>query len=141
MTVPTDTETRTPARAVTPARIVALALIALCLVTTFLAASVSIGAAAEAPPATGRTATPQSADRMVRHPVRHKTEACPAPFGPTRKCPTATPKSAERMLRHPVTLKTEACPAPFDATTRCGVATVPADWAKPGGRTLGSGSR
>jgi pimeloyl-ACP methyl ester carboxylesterase len=40
------------------------------------------------------------------------------------------------MLHHPVTLKTEACPAPFDATTRCGVATVPADWAKPDGRTL-----
>jgi pimeloyl-ACP methyl ester carboxylesterase len=50
---------------------------------------------------------------------------------------TATPGSAERMLRHPVTLKTEACPAPFDATTRCGVATVPANWAKPDGRTLG----
>jgi pimeloyl-ACP methyl ester carboxylesterase len=49
---------------------------------------------------------------------------------------TATPKSAERMLRHPVTLKTQACPAPFDATTKCGVATVPADWAKPDGRTL-----
>ncbi|HET6919484.1 MAG TPA: alpha/beta fold hydrolase [Jiangellaceae bacterium] len=49
---------------------------------------------------------------------------------------TATPKSAERMLEHPVTLETEACPAPFDATTRCGVATVPADWAKPDGRTL-----
>jgi len=50
---------------------------------------------------------------------------------------TATPGSAERMLRHPVTLKPRACPAPFDATTRCGVATVPADWAKPDGRTLG----
>jgi pimeloyl-ACP methyl ester carboxylesterase len=50
---------------------------------------------------------------------------------------TATAKSAERMLRHPVTLKTEACPAPFDAATRCGVATVPANWAKPDGRTLG----
>ena len=49
---------------------------------------------------------------------------------------TATPKSAERMLEFPVTLETEACPAPFDATTRCGVATVPADWAKPDGRTL-----
>jgi pimeloyl-ACP methyl ester carboxylesterase len=49
---------------------------------------------------------------------------------------TATPKSAEHMLKHPVTLVTEACPAPFDATTRCGVATVPADWAKPDGRTL-----
>jgi pimeloyl-ACP methyl ester carboxylesterase len=40
------------------------------------------------------------------------------------------------MLRHPVALKAKACPAPFDATTRCGVATVPADWAKPDGRTL-----
>jgi pimeloyl-ACP methyl ester carboxylesterase len=40
------------------------------------------------------------------------------------------------MLKHPVTLGTEACPAPFDATTRCGVATVPANWAKPDGRTL-----
>jgi pimeloyl-ACP methyl ester carboxylesterase len=49
---------------------------------------------------------------------------------------TATPKSAERMLRHPVRLRTEACPAPFDATTSCGVATVPANWAKPDGRTL-----
>src|SRR5919197_4533810 len=49
---------------------------------------------------------------------------------------TATPNSAERMLKHPVTLKTEACPAPFDATTSCGVATVPANWAKPDGRTL-----
>lgn len=49
---------------------------------------------------------------------------------------TATPKSAERILEHPVTLETEACPAPFDATTRCGVAVVPADWAKPNGRTL-----
>jgi pimeloyl-ACP methyl ester carboxylesterase len=49
---------------------------------------------------------------------------------------TATPKSAERMLEHPITLETEACPAPFDATTRCGLATVPADWAKPEGRTL-----
>jgi pimeloyl-ACP methyl ester carboxylesterase len=50
---------------------------------------------------------------------------------------TATPTSAERMLRHQLGLRTEACPAPFDATTRCGVATVPADWAKPDGRTLG----
>jgi pimeloyl-ACP methyl ester carboxylesterase len=50
---------------------------------------------------------------------------------------TATPKSAERMLEYPVTLDTEACPAPFDATTRCGLATVPANWAKPDGRTLG----
>jgi hypothetical protein len=50
---------------------------------------------------------------------------------------TATAKSAERMLGHPVTLKAEACPAPFDAATRCGVATVPANWAKPDGRTLG----
>jgi pimeloyl-ACP methyl ester carboxylesterase len=41
------------------------------------------------------------------------------------------------MLRHQVMLKTEACPAPFDATTRCGVATVPANWPKPDGRTLG----
>ena len=49
---------------------------------------------------------------------------------------TATPRNAERMLEFPVTLVTEACPAPFDATTRCGVATVPADWAKPDGRTL-----
>ena len=40
------------------------------------------------------------------------------------------------MLDYPVTLETEACPAPFDATTRCGVATVPANWAKPDGRTL-----
>jgi pimeloyl-ACP methyl ester carboxylesterase len=40
------------------------------------------------------------------------------------------------MLKHPVTLDAEACPAPFDATTRCGVATVPANWAKPDGRTL-----
>jgi pimeloyl-ACP methyl ester carboxylesterase len=40
------------------------------------------------------------------------------------------------MLNHPVTLKTQACPAPFDATTSCGVATVPANWAKPDGRTL-----
>jgi pimeloyl-ACP methyl ester carboxylesterase len=49
---------------------------------------------------------------------------------------TATPKSAERMLEYPVTLAAQVCPAPFDATTRCGVATVPADWAKPDGRTL-----
>jgi pimeloyl-ACP methyl ester carboxylesterase len=49
---------------------------------------------------------------------------------------TATPKSAERMLDYPVTLEAQACPAPFDATTRCGAATVPADWAKPDGRTL-----
>ncbi len=49
---------------------------------------------------------------------------------------TATPNSAERMLNHPVTVKTQACPAPFDATTSCGVATVPANWAKPDGRTL-----
>ncbi|MGH8834142.1 MAG: alpha/beta fold hydrolase [Actinomycetes bacterium] len=40
------------------------------------------------------------------------------------------------MLEYPVTLATQACPAPFDATTRCGVATVPANWAKPDGRTL-----
>jgi pimeloyl-ACP methyl ester carboxylesterase len=79
------------------------ALTALCLATTCLAVWASIGTAAEAPPVTGRT---------------------------------ATPKSAERMLSHPVTLKTEACPAPFDATTTCGLATVPANWAKPDGRTL-----
>ncbi|HEY1367978.1 MAG TPA: alpha/beta hydrolase [Gaiellaceae bacterium] len=40
------------------------------------------------------------------------------------------------MLRHPITLRSEACPGPFDATTKCGVAAVPADWAKPKGRTL-----
>jgi pimeloyl-ACP methyl ester carboxylesterase len=79
------------------------ALIALCFAATSLAAGASVGAAVEAWPPSGRT---------------------------------ATAKSAERMLEHPVTLKTEACPAPFDATTSCGVATVPADWAKPDGRTL-----
>jgi pimeloyl-ACP methyl ester carboxylesterase len=67
--------------------------------------------------------------------------AASAPAGAGQGWPapgrTATAKSAERMLGHPVTLKAEACPAPFDATTRCGVATVPADWAKPDGRTLG----
>jgi len=40
------------------------------------------------------------------------------------------------MLEHPVTLRSEACPEPFDATTSCGVATIPADWARPDGRTL-----
>ena len=70
---------------------------------TSLVAGASVGAAVEAWPPSGRT---------------------------------ATPKSAERMLEHPVLLETEVCPAPFDATTRCGVATVPADWAKPDGRTL-----
>jgi pimeloyl-ACP methyl ester carboxylesterase len=84
-------------------RVAATVVITLGLATTFLPAGASIGDAAGAWPATGRT---------------------------------ATPNSAERMLKHPVTLKTEACPAPFDATTRCGVATVPADWAKPDGRTL-----
>jgi pimeloyl-ACP methyl ester carboxylesterase len=79
------------------------ALTALCLATTSLAAGAWISDAVEAWPGNGRTATPES---------------------------------AERMLEHPVTLETEACPAPFDATTRCGVATVPADWAKPDGRTL-----
>jgi pimeloyl-ACP methyl ester carboxylesterase len=113
-----------------------LALIVFFLATTTLAASASIGAAAEASPTTGQTATPKSAERILRHPVTPKTEACPAPFGPTAGCPTATPKSAERMLRHPVTLKSEACPEPFDATTECGVATVPANWARPDGRTL-----
>ncbi len=72
----------------------------------------------------------------ARHPAPPKSEACPAPFAATPSCRTATPKSAERMLKHPVTLRSEACPAPFDATTSCGVATVPADWARPDGRTL-----
>jgi pimeloyl-ACP methyl ester carboxylesterase len=49
---------------------------------------------------------------------------------------TAAPKSAERMLDYPVMLEAQVCPAPFDAGTSCGVATVPADWAKPDGRTL-----
>jgi pimeloyl-ACP methyl ester carboxylesterase len=65
------------------------------------------------------------------------SETCPAPFLATPSCRTASPQTAERMLRqHPVTLRSEACPEPFDATTSCGVATVPADWAKPNGRTL-----
>jgi pimeloyl-ACP methyl ester carboxylesterase len=55
----------------------------------FLAAWASIGAAAEAPP-TGRTATPKSAERMLRHPVTLKTEACPAPFDATTRCGVAT---------------------------------------------------
>jgi hypothetical protein len=46
------------------------------------------------------------------------------------------PKNGERIFKHPVRLTTEACLAPFEATTRCGVATVPANWAKPDGRTL-----
>jgi pimeloyl-ACP methyl ester carboxylesterase len=84
-------------------RVAATVVTTLGLATTSLPAGASIGDAAGAWPASGRT---------------------------------ATPNSAERMLGHPVTLKTEACPAPFDATTRCGVATVPADRAKPDGRTL-----
>jgi pimeloyl-ACP methyl ester carboxylesterase len=65
------------------------------------------------------------------------SETCPAPFLATPSCRTASPRTAERMLRqHPVTLRSEACPEPFGATTSCGVATVPADWAKPHGRTL-----
>jgi pimeloyl-ACP methyl ester carboxylesterase len=71
-----------------------------------------------------------------RQPATPKSETCPAPFAATPSCRTATPKSAERMLEHPVTLRSEACPEPFDATTSCGVATVPADWARPDGRTL-----
>ena len=63
-------------------------------------------------------------------------DGCPAPFHATPSCRTATPKTAERMLRHPVTLRSEVCPDPFDAATKCGVATVPANWAKPDGRTL-----
>jgi hypothetical protein len=106
-------------------------LTALCLATAFLAAFASIGAAAEAPLATGRIAIPKSTERMVAL----KSKPCPAPLH-APSCRTATPKSAERMLRHPVRLKSEACPAPFDATTTCGVATVPADWAEPDGRTL-----
>jgi pimeloyl-ACP methyl ester carboxylesterase len=72
----------------------------------------------------------------VRQPSTPKSEACPASFAATPSCRTATPKTAERMLKHPVTLRSEACPEPFDATTSCGVATVPADWARPDGRTL-----
>lgn len=49
---------------------------------------------------------------------------------------TATPTSAERMLASPITLARQPCPSPLDATTTCGVATVPANWAKPDGRTL-----
>jgi pimeloyl-ACP methyl ester carboxylesterase len=64
----------------------------------------------------------------------HPIGAADPPWPDTGR--TATPKSAERMLEHPITLKTEACPEPFDATTTCGVATVPANWAKPDGRTL-----
>jgi pimeloyl-ACP methyl ester carboxylesterase len=79
-------------------------LIALGLAATWVVAGTGIGGAAQSWPGNGQT---------------------------------ATPKSAERMLKYPVTLETEACPAPFDATTRCGVATVPANWAKPDGRTLG----
>src|SRR6266508_4078666 len=72
----------------------------------------------------------------TRQPATLRSETCPAPFAATPSCRTATPKTAERMLKHPITLMSEACPEPFDATTRCGVATVPADWAKPDGRTL-----
>jgi pimeloyl-ACP methyl ester carboxylesterase len=84
--------------------VAAVVLTALCLDATSLAAVASAGDAAGGWPPGGRT---------------------------------ATPKSAERMLQHQVKLKTEACPAPFDATTSCGVATVPANWAKPDGRTVG----
>jgi pimeloyl-ACP methyl ester carboxylesterase len=97
------------------------ALTALVLATTFLAAFASSGAAEPRP---------------LKHPGTSKHESCPAPFHATPSCRTATPKSAERMLRHPIALTTEACPAPFDATTTCGFATVPANWAKPHGRTL-----
>jgi hypothetical protein len=61
-------------------------LAALCLTATFLAGCASVGAAAEDPPATGRTATPKNAERMLRHPVTLKTEACPAPFNATTTC-------------------------------------------------------
>jgi len=65
-------------------------LTALCLATTSLAAFASIGNAAEASSATGRNATPKSAERMLEHPVTVRTEACPAPFDATTRCGVAT---------------------------------------------------
>jgi pimeloyl-ACP methyl ester carboxylesterase len=91
-------------------------------------AAVAGGGHAGAQKADPNSSGPGEADRM-------EPAACPGPFD-ADECQTATPESAERMLRHRITLESEACPAPFDARSRCGVARVPANWAKPDGRTL-----
>ena len=64
------------------------ALTALGLAMTFLAAWAAT-AAADGPVGNGRTATPTSAERMLRHPVSLTSEACPAPFGATTRCGVA----------------------------------------------------
>jgi pimeloyl-ACP methyl ester carboxylesterase len=118
--------------------------------STVLAVAMAVGAlllgparagAAAGPNGHAGTATPapQRLDPGKLQPLLDQIVAAGAPAAAQGWPPngrTATPKSAERMLKHPVRLTTEACPAPFDATTRCGVATVPANWAKPDGRTL-----
>lgn len=88
------------------------ALTALCLATTFLAAWASIGAAAETGPATVEP-TPKSAERMLRHTVSLRTEACPAPFDATTKCGVATvPANWAKPGRRKLEIWYASIPAP-----------------------------
>jgi pimeloyl-ACP methyl ester carboxylesterase len=81
------------------ARVLAVAIIvALLLSLPYIgfareATSVSarpIGAAEPPWPDTDVTATPKSAERMLKHPITLKTEACPKPFDATTTCGVAT---------------------------------------------------
>jgi hypothetical protein len=67
-------------------------------------AGVTTAAGAGGWPAPGRTATPTSAERMLRHPVTLKAKACPAPFSTATRCGVATvpvewAKPDDRTLR------------------------------------------
>jgi pimeloyl-ACP methyl ester carboxylesterase len=67
-------------------------------------AGVTTAASAGGWPAPGRTATPTSAERMLRHPVTLKAKACPAPFSTATRCGVATvpvdwAKPDDRTLR------------------------------------------
>jgi pimeloyl-ACP methyl ester carboxylesterase len=124
-----------------PGRAILSASIVVAMAGGVLLAPARAGAA---PGSSGHPSTaapaPQRLDPGEPPPLLEQVVAAGAPGVAAEAWPprgrTATPKGAERMLRHPVTLTTEACPAPFEATTNCGVATVPANWAKPDGRTL-----
>jgi pimeloyl-ACP methyl ester carboxylesterase len=73
----------------------ALAVFAAGIVLAAFGADTTAAAAAPAGgtggwPAPGRTATATSAERMLRHPVTLKPEACPARFGAATRCGVAT---------------------------------------------------
>ena len=65
-----------------------------------------------------RTATPKSAERMLKHPVTLRSEACPEPFDATTSCGVATvPANWAKPYRRTLEIWYASVPAPSGTST------------------------